>query len=125
VKSIFTYLILSVFTLINLQQLVLIASYSINKEYITQKFCINKDKPELKCNGKCHLKDVMAKSDNEQKEKNTPVGIELLFSVFYIDFNEEISFEKIINRDYNIFNKKLIAKYTSFIFHPPPILSFT
>lgn len=32
-----------------------IAYYELNIEYITEKFCENKEKPELACNGKCHL----------------------------------------------------------------------
>lgn len=32
-----------------------IAYYELNIEYITEKFCENKDKPQLQCNGKCHL----------------------------------------------------------------------
>lgn len=29
--------------------------YEFNKAAITEAFCVNKDKPALKCNGKCHL----------------------------------------------------------------------
>jgi hypothetical protein len=30
--------------------------YLLNQSEITELFCINKDKPEMQCNGKCHLK---------------------------------------------------------------------
>ena len=30
--------------------------YAINKEYIAKVLCINQEKPELACHGKCHLK---------------------------------------------------------------------
>lgn len=33
----------------------LIIHYVQNIEIITQKFCVNKNKPELHCNGKCYL----------------------------------------------------------------------
>jgi hypothetical protein len=35
--------------------------YAINYDYISKVLCINKDKPELKCNGKCHLMKELAK----------------------------------------------------------------
>jgi hypothetical protein len=34
---------------------------AINYDYISKVLCINKDKPELKCNGKCHLMKELAK----------------------------------------------------------------
>ena len=30
--------------------------YVINYKYISEELCVNRDKPELHCNGKCHLK---------------------------------------------------------------------
>lgn len=29
--------------------------YQVHKERITQLFCVNKARPNLRCNGKCHL----------------------------------------------------------------------
>lgn len=33
-------------------------------EEITDAFCINKDKPEMHCNGTCHLKKQLIQTDN-------------------------------------------------------------
>ena len=35
--------------------------YIVNYDYIVKELCENKDKPELKCNGKCHLAKQLAK----------------------------------------------------------------
>ena len=43
-----------------------IAYYQINKEYITRILCINRDKPQLNCNGRCYL----AKKLKAQQEKD-------------------------------------------------------
>ncbi len=29
--------------------------YQLNIDYIIETYCVNKEKPELQCNGKCHL----------------------------------------------------------------------
>lgn len=42
--------------------------YVLNKDYIVAQLCENKAKPELQCDGKCHLKKVLQIS----KERNTP-----------------------------------------------------
>lgn len=47
-------------------------SYELNKAEIIEQFCINKDKPELKCEGTCHMKDMMLSQDNEEEGKSMP-----------------------------------------------------
>lgn len=51
-----------------LSKLGLIAYYNINIEYIISELCENKDKPELKCNGKCYLKKKLGKADEAEKQ---------------------------------------------------------
>lgn len=46
----------------------LVLDYQVHKERITELFCVNKDKPALRCNGKCHLvKQLRKASDSESK----------------------------------------------------------
>lgn len=50
-----------------------LVDYAINYDYISEVLCINKNKPELKCNGKCHLKNELAKANDDtstQDKKN-------------------------------------------------------
>jgi len=42
--------------------------YFFHKEYIVQNLCENKDKPELKCHGKCHLEKEIKKTVKEERE---------------------------------------------------------
>jgi len=51
-------------------QFVIVTNYQINKEEITEAFCVNKDKPELKCNGKCHLKKQLKVTNSDPKIDN-------------------------------------------------------
>ena len=45
-----------------------VLDYQVHKERITELFCVNKDKPTLHCNGKCHLvKQLRKASDSESK----------------------------------------------------------
>lgn len=43
------------------------AYYTLQKEQITAQFCENKDKPALKCEGKCHLKTLLAANEDPEK----------------------------------------------------------
>jgi hypothetical protein len=39
------------------------AWYEANKEYVSKNLCINKNKPQLKCCGKCYLNKQLKKVD--------------------------------------------------------------
>lgn len=47
--------------------------FTLNKAYIVQHLCENKATPELKCNGKCHLKEVLSIASKEKHSEQAPV----------------------------------------------------
>ncbi|RAV30574.1 hypothetical protein DN748_03510 [Sinomicrobium soli] len=56
--------------------------YAVNYDYISQVLCINKDRPEEQCFGKCYLMSAVKKEvENEGKDKAATVKFEhqLLF----------------------------------------------
>ena len=44
--------------------------YAVNYEKIITELCINRNRPELTCNGICYLKDEIAKSAKDQQSKD-------------------------------------------------------
>lgn len=42
--------------------------YYLNTDYIVEFFCINKEKPELSCSGKCFLSSELEKQQDNQKD---------------------------------------------------------
>lgn len=46
------------------------AEYEWNKDYIAENLCINKDRPELNCNGFCYLKTQLEKVDKSMDLTN-------------------------------------------------------
>lgn len=62
----------ALFLFSSLRSLIPWVDYAINYEYIAGELCVNKDHPELQCNGKCHLTKELAEvnqssSENEQQ----------------------------------------------------------
>lgn len=43
-------------------------NYVINQDYIAEYLCINKDKPEMHCDGKCYLMQMLEEQSNEKKQ---------------------------------------------------------
>jgi hypothetical protein len=63
VKNLLLFLSLSILA----RPVLPVFEYVIDYGYISTQLCINKDKPELHCNGKCHLmKKLAAASENEK-----------------------------------------------------------
>jgi hypothetical protein len=105
-----------------------VIDYAVNYDYISKVLCINKDKPKLKCNGKCHLMKELAKaSENdkpaspEKKQSSNPL-VDLFVSETpsfnFLFFQKETIQE--LNRSYANFYSHLDS-YT--IFHPPILIS--
>jgi hypothetical protein len=47
----------------------IVLSFKINQDYIAKVLCINRDKPEMHCNGNCILMQrIKASEENERKE---------------------------------------------------------
>lgn len=54
-----------------LRPVIPLVEYALNKEYIAKNLCVNRDKPKSCCEGKCHLKKELAKSNtSEDAEEN-------------------------------------------------------
>ncbi|MEL4308561.1 hypothetical protein JMA43_10715 [Joostella sp. CR20] len=62
--------------------------YVINQDYIAEYLCINKDKPEMHCDGKCYLMQMLEEQNNEKKQnlpaidlKEYPIGFVTLINL--------------------------------------------
>lgn len=111
---------LSLFISASFYNVIVYAIYVANKNYVTEVFCINKDKPQLKCNGKCHLAKSLAKAEKEKNEKETTPPL-LVFSPFFIsEINANYPDIKQQTKTYIVKKeKKLIDKYHFYILDPP------
>ncbi|RVU23617.1 hypothetical protein EOJ36_11110 [Sandaracinomonas limnophila] len=73
-----------------LNQWSMVMFYQVNRQFIAQNFCVNKDKPKLNCNGQCYL----AKQLKKQEEKETKSNSEKLEKLPEINlvFEETVEF---------------------------------
>lgn len=55
----------------------IVAWFKINQDYIAKNICINRDKPQMKCNGKCHLKKQLKKVENDGSASGKDVPTKL------------------------------------------------
>ena len=67
-KKVFSFTMTMLFLLVSFQQALIIVHFKLDQKNIEKEFCLNKDKPELQCHGKCHLKKELEKSDTTDLE---------------------------------------------------------
>lgn len=94
--------------------------YLVDNEDFTELFCINKEKPELECNGKCEVSKI-AQQEQDQKEKSTVLDLLQYESVYNKTQENEIVFNLI-----NIESKSIFVYINHYLFqssdkinHPP------
>lgn len=105
-----------------------VIDYAVNYEYISKVLCINKAKPELKCNGKCHLMQELAKASDDDKplssdKKQSSNPFVDLFVTEADSFNF-LFFQKPTTQELNSSYANLYSHLDSYvIFHPPIFIS--
>lgn len=68
--------------------------YELNVEEITELFCVNKEKPDLMCNGKCFVKGELIDIDIFPEVPQAPVSEASYLpaiKLYVIDDNEKLS----------------------------------
>lgn len=98
----------------------IIADFLANRKYISENLCINKNKPQMHCCGKCQLSKKM--NQENKKDSNFPERKridEVLFcsEISLYSFNIEIVNDVSLSR----LDPISISHYYSDIFHPPQV----
>ncbi len=105
-----------------------VIDYVVNYEYISKVLCINKAKPKLQCNGKCHLMKELAKTSESEKpiSSNKKIASQELEVLFFEEINSfkitSIFFDKkqIVNNNYSDLYYYLNSDS---VFRPPIFIS--
>jgi hypothetical protein len=72
-----------------------VLNYSLNNSEFTEKYCENKAKPVMKCNGKCKLAKLAKETEKNDSDKNISIEKEL-----------ELYFQPIKSIDFVVFLPK-------------------
>ena len=104
-----------------------VMDYMVNYDYIVNELCENKDKPEMECNGKCHLGKEVAKENSDSdanpfsgKTSKTEIP-QVIISEKVSDFSFKVEAE--IDQVQEIGYKSVLhpSLCTSKILHPPQL----
>jgi hypothetical protein len=91
-----------------------IAYFRLNRDYIARVLCENRERPQLKCNGKCYLAKMLKKQQDKQNEDTTEMVRNLpvlqLFSQALFSFRFR---DKMWNEKQASFNPYQFSGYSS------------
>ncbi|SHK88176.1 hypothetical protein SAMN05444266_101466 [Chitinophaga jiangningensis] len=96
----------------------IVLQYWANQQYIAQNLCENRDKPQMHCNGRCHLKKELEKDAQPEKSSNTnKESYEVMFVNELQSFLQAPPANEIIHSGY--YKDPVLPTPVFAIFHPP------
>lgn len=106
---------------LNLSGLFVLAGFEMNESYIAKELCVNKDKPQMHCNGQCYLmKKLKQAQDKEQKQERQSQKVQLQEAIVSTPFTfKRYSFTS-VNLRIPLTTGMPVAQVNS-IFHPPQV----
>ena len=104
-------------------QVVIVAQFYANQDYIAKNLCENRGKPQMHCDGKCCLKKKLAKTANEQAPNSHNQKSTQQVNLFYADTRFEITHFSPVTfpATYFSYNDLGTSCFYHAIFHPPGI----
>ncbi|WP_298221093.1 hypothetical protein [Flavobacterium sp.] len=102
-----------------------VIEYIVNYDYIAKTLCVNKAKPKMHCNGKCHLMKELAKAAEAEKpmspdkKDNAKHPIEELFFQDIKSLVAEAFVTRTQRTASNYYSNLYCYKLNHSVFHPP------
>jgi len=99
---------------------IIVVHYQVNKTAITKKYCENKAKPKMHCDGKCHLKKQLQK---EEKREQAPISKDAKEKFESLAANESLYVLKetppLKIRAHNNYSFSIITSHQKGLLQPP------
>ncbi|WP_281847093.1 hypothetical protein [Olleya namhaensis] len=100
-----------------------VAYFQLNIDYIINTYCVNKEKPQLACNGKCHLaKQLQVPTTDDSNNTAISSLAESFFPVFYSNYQYTIVNDALFQLKKEIpivYNQSYSFDFEYFHFKPP------
>ncbi|MBB1150489.1 hypothetical protein HX062_07270 [Myroides sp. DF42-4-2] len=99
-----------------------VVEYVVLYDYIKNELCVNKEKPELACNGKCHLaKELTHAADNDTDKSRSQFASAEVQLIFYqaIEVVRYVFFNTHSAKTFVGIENSYAFSFSNFLFRPP------
>ncbi|OEK09747.1 hypothetical protein A8C32_13475 [Flavivirga aquatica] len=100
-----------------------VAYYELNIDYIIENYCVNKEKPELQCNGKCHLATQLRSNTADTTGETSYLSsfFEAFVPVYFQGYKLEFFFQEVFIFTKNNWNyNNIFSSVFNDSLDPPP-----
>ncbi len=120
-------LFLILYALLMLKPYAPYVEYWVKKAYIMRYLCVNRDKPQMHCEGRCHLSKELQKANddgagNDAQKAVSPKTLEN-FPLFIFDHDLSENYHPHRNNYFFVSVQRISHQYCSDIPKPPPRFS--
>ena len=115
-------LLLLIFLVQTFDQSIIELNFLANRSYISKELCVNRDKPQMQCNGKCALSKQITQQEKQSEQSGNSKREK--FEVQFFNLPEEINLtahSSVINISYYELNTCTLSEYKQTVFHPPAV----
>ncbi len=103
----------------------LFVNYELRKDFIIKNYCVNKSRPELKCDGQCYLAKQIKAAEQQDEDEATDTFLNKIFEVetkvglISFQFDPQLS---ILSKEvFFSYSFTVPATMKGSIFHPPQV----
>lgn len=118
-KQLIAILVIFSLALQSFRHYAVLAEFYLNRDYIAKNLCENRNKPQLHCNGKCHLKKQLQKEEQQQQSNNRTNTKETNTLLFCNKVNEYYTAGFVRIKNYTFYSNDLLSPFSSVLLRPP------
>ena len=115
-------LFLLIYLFIMLKPVVPYLDYLVRKDFIMENLCVNREKPEKQCKGKCHLEKQLRKEINGSEQDHAPPPPRIdreEIPKYLISGGEEHLSPAVKKMEKSSYYRSYSFQYVPYVFHPP------
>ena len=101
-----------------------VAYFELNIDYIVETYCVNKEKPQLQCNGKCHLATQLAtNTTNASTDSYLSTLFEAFVPVYFQEYQSISLYKNDFVKSLNnwTYSKSFSSVYVNLLDPPPQV----
>ncbi|MFY0252335.1 hypothetical protein ACDQ55_00125 [Chitinophaga sp. 30R24] len=93
--------------------------FEVNQSYIAKELCENRSKPQMHCNGRCHLRKELDRDAQQEKNNNNGKDkYEVMFVESILTFDVSHGYTNHITFS-SFYKDPYLPTWVNTIFHPP------
>jgi len=102
-----------------MNNLLIVFSYVVNKEFIAAMLCINREIPDNDCQGSCQITEQLQEQE-KKKEEQSGIMLQKTDITLYLPVSSAYLFPPVHDQNYPaLYMNKKLSTTPSSIFHPP------